>query len=333
MFSLISSRLICALGEKHMFEAITATFDCNGHIFTAKGKTVISDGWTAYDAHFKNALKLKEPDADSDAGDSDGDGEADSAALPPIAEGQAFDNAAATVTGHFTKPPKPYTEDTLLSSMENAGAEGLPDDAERRGLGTPATRAAVIEKLISSGFITRKGRQLVPTADGDNLIKILPDALKSPALTADWESALARIAKGELSLEDFMQGIEEMARAMVAENPEPAEDHKTLFNTQREIIGTCPRCGGSVFESKKNFHCEKRECQFVMWKSDRFFTDRKKELTKTIAAALLKTGKATVKGFCSEKTGKTCDAAIRLADTGGKYVVFRFDNSSERRAI
>ena len=312
ILSLTAARLVCAVGEKHVYEAVTAAFECGGHSFTAKGRVTIADGWKTVDAHFRNALKLKDEDGNNDG------------ALPPIAEGQTFDNAATTVTEHYTQPPKPYTEDTLLSAMENAGAEDTTDEAERRGLGTPATRAAVIEKLVNGGFIKRSGRQLIPTPDGENLIKILPGALKSPALTAEWENALTQIAKGETRPDGFMRGIENMARSLVTDNAAPAEEYKNLF-TVRESIGACPRCGKNVLESKKNFHCENRDCGFVMWKTDRFFTSRKKELTKSIAAELLKTGKAAVKGMYSEKKQKTFDAVILLADTGGKYVNYRFE--------
>lgn len=316
--NLVSVRLVCAVQEKHVYEAVTVAFDCNGHGFTAKGKTTIADGWKATDNLFKSALKLKDTDADTDGG-----------ALPPVTEGQTFENAA-TVTEHYTQPPKPYTEDTLLSAMENAGAEETTDEAERRGLGTPATRAAVIEKLVNGGFIMRSGRQLIPTPDGETLIKLLPDTLKSPALTSKWENALTEIAKGNERPDGFMRGIEDMARSLVTENAAPAEEYKSLF-TAREAVGVCPRCGGNVFESKKNFHCENRDCQFVMWKTDRFFTSRKKELTKTIATELLKNGKAAVKGMYSEKKAKTFDAVILLADTGGKYVNYRFEINAGKR--
>jgi DNA topoisomerase-3 len=264
---------------------------------------------------FKNALKLKDMETDS--------GE-DSAALPPIAEGQSF-TAAATVTEHFTKPPTPYTEDTLLSAMENAGAEDTTGEAERKGLGTPATRAAVIENLVTRGFIERRGKQLLPTKDGEGLIKVLPDALISAKLTAEWENALTLIAKGEEHPDGFMRGIEDMAAAIVRETDKADATLLRMFSSGREAIGTCPRCGANVHEGKANFHCANRDCGFVMWKNDRFFTDRKKELTKTIAAALLKDGKANVKGLFSAKSGKTYDAAILLADTGGKYVNYRFE--------
>ena len=317
---LAAVRLVCAVGEKHVFEAVTATFDCGGHAFAAKGRVTIADGWKAAEANFKFAPELKDTDADTEGG----------GALPPIAEGQTFENAAAAVTEHYTRPPKHYTEDTLLAAMENAGAEDIADEAERRGLGTPATRAAVIEKLVKGGFVTRKGRQLIPTPDGENLIELLPDTLKSPALTAEWENALTLIAKGEARPDGFMRGIEDTVRALVEENAAPLDEYKGFF-AARECIGVCPRCGKNVLESKKNFHCENRDCGFVMWKSDRFFTGRKKELTKPVAAELLKTSKAAVKGMYSEKKAKTFDAVILLADTGGKYVNYRFETNAGKK--
>jgi DNA topoisomerase-3 len=314
LLSLVSSRLVCAVGEKHVYEAVTAVLDCGGHSFTAKGKTVIADGWKAIETRFISVPKLK----DADAGTEDG------GALPPIAEGQTFNNAAAAVTEHYTKPPAPYTEDTLLAAMESAGASETNEDAERKGLGTPATRAAVIEKLVNGGFVARRGKQLIPTPDGETLIKILPDTLTSPALTSEWENALTLIAKGRERPDSFMRGIEDMARSLVGDNAAPIDEYKQFFG-ERENIGKCPRCGGNVVESKKNFHCESGDCGFVMWKTDRFFTSRKKELTKQVAAELLKTGKAKVRGMYSEKKGKTFDAVVLLADTGGKYVNYRFD--------
>jgi len=314
ILSLVSARLVCAVGDKHIYEAVTAAFECGGHNFTAKGKTVIADGWKSIDTHFRNMLKLNNNDGDTDGG-----------ALPSIDEGQAFDDTAAIVTEHYTQPPKSYTEDTLLSAMENAGADGTANEAERRGLGTPATRAAVIEKLVNGGFIKRSGRQLISTPDGDNLMKILPDALKSSELTAQWENALTQISKGETHPDGFMRGIEEMTRELVSQNAAPTDEYKYIFAAPREAIGTCPRCGGIVFESKPNFHCENKECLFVMWKADRFFTSRKKELTKAIAAEFLKEGKAKITGLYSEKKNKVYDAVILLADTGGKYVNYRFE--------
>lgn len=312
---LVCTRLVCAVHERHIYEAVTAILECAGNTFTTKGKTVMAEGWKAVDRLFRASLKLKDED----------EGAEDNKTLPPLAEGQTFDGVTAAVTEHYTSPPKPYTEDTILSAMEHAGAEDTAEEAERKGLGTPATRAAVLEKLVSSGFAQRKGKQLLPTTDGQNLIAILPDTLTSPMLTAEWENALTQIAQGEASPEVFMRGIEEMARGLAQEYTAPLPDKAALFQTAKEVIGTCPRCGSNIHESKKSFYCHNRDCQFVMWKNDRFFENRKKQLTKPIAAALLADGKAKVKGLHSTKTGKTFDATVLLADTGGKYVNYRFE--------
>lgn len=216
---------------------------------------------------------------------------------------------------------------TLLSAMESAGKEDTPEDAERKGLGTTATRAGIIEKLISAGFAERKGKKLIPTKDGYNLVAILPDSLTSPQLTAEWETRLTGIAKGSDSPADFMRGIEEMTAGLVKTYSAISEDKAKLFTPQREAIGTCPRCGAAVYEGKKNFYCSDRACSFVMWKNDRFFEQRKKAFTKAIAAALLKDGKVKIKGMYSTKTGKTFDGVVLLADTGGKYVNFRVEQN------
>lgn len=209
--------------------------------------------------------------------------------------------------------------------MERAGAEDMPEDAERKGLGTPATRAAILEKLVQMGFVQRKGKQLVPTKDGINLAVVLPESLTSPVLTAEWENRLTEIAKGNADADEFMAEIEAQVRQLVKTYSCISADKQNLFQSERVIIGKCPRCSENVYEGKKNFYCGNRGCQFVMWKNDRFFEQRKKAFTPKIAAALLKNGKAKVKGLYSEKTGKTYDATVLLADTGGKYVNYRVE--------
>ncbi len=314
LLSLVCCKLLCAVAPAHEYEAVTAVFTCAGQEFTAKGKTVLSPGWKDIDRRFRASLKT----------DADEDGETVKE-LPELTEGQIFEDMAASVTEHFTSPPKPYTEDTLLSAMERAGAEDMPDDAERKGLGTPATRAAILEKLVQMGFVQRKGKQLLPTKDGINLAAVLPEALTSPALTAEWETRLSEIAKGEADPDEFMAGIEAQARDLVTAYSCISEDKQKLFQTERVAIGTCPRCGEAVYEGKKNYYCGNRACQFVMWKNDRFFEERKKAFTPKIAAALLKHGKVKIKGLFSPKTGKTYDGTVLLADTGGKYVNFRME--------
>ena len=245
--------------------------------------------------------------------------------LPDFTEGQAFEDVDATITEHFTSPPKPYTEDTLLFAMENAGKEDIPEDAERKGLGTPATRAAIIEKLVAAGFVERKGKNLIPTKAGINLVTVLPEALTSPMLTAEWEQRLCAVAKGEADPGEFMDGIRSMTRELIQTYSHISEDGQKLFAPEKEVIGNCPRCGKPVYEGKKNFACSDRSCTFVLWKNDRFWTSRKKELTKKMAADLLKKGRTNVKGMWSEKKGAAYDAAVILDDTGGKFINFKLE--------
>ena len=310
---LVCCKLLCAAAEPFVYEAVTAAFDCGGHTFTAKGKQVLSQGWRAIQEVFRSSLKEKPEDEDAEG------------VLPALTEGQVFEPVSASVTEHFTSPPKPYTEGTLLSAMENAGKEDMPDEVERRGLGTPATRAAIIEKLVSGGFVERKGKNLIPTKAGVNLVTVLPELLTSPKLTADWEQRLNEVAKDQVSPEDFMDGIEAMAAELVRKYSHISEDGQKLFQPEKETVGLCPRCGKPVYEGKKNFACSDRACQFVMWKNDRFFEQRGKVFTTKIAAALLKDGKAKVKRLRSLRTGKTYDGTIVLADTGGKYVNYHIE--------
>ena len=313
LMNLVCSKLLCAIAAPHEYETVTAVFSCAGNEFTAKGKTVLVPGWKEIDQRFRSTMK------------ADGEEEAESLnTLPELAERQSF-RVTSTVSEHFTSPPKAYTEDTLLSAMERAGAEDMPEDAERKGLGTPATRAAILEKLVQMGFVQRKGKQLVPTKDGINLAVVLPESLTSPTLTAEWENRLTEIAKGNADPDEFMAEIEAQVRQLVKTYSCISADKQNLFQSEQVIIGKCPRCGENVYEGKKNFYCGNRGCQFVMWKNDRFFEQRKKAFTPKIAAALLKNGKAKVKGLYSEKTGKTYDATVLLADTGGKYVNYRVE--------
>lgn len=315
LLSLVCCKLLCAVAAPHVYEAVTATFTCAGQEFTARGKTILTPGWKEIERRFKASFKT---DADEDVPEQ-------ARELPEITEGQTFDKVKATVTEHFTTPPRPYTEDTLLSAMERAGAEDMPEDAERQGLGTPATRAAILEKLVQMGFVERKGKQLLPTKDGHNLACVLPDVLTSPQLTAVWETQLSAIAKGEADPDNFLRGIEAQAQELIKSYSHISEDGQKLFQAERVVIGKCPRCGEAVYEGKKNYYCGNRACQFVMWKNDRFFEERKKAFTPKIAAALLKGGKAKVKGLYSVKTGKTYDGTVLLADTGGKYVNYRIE--------
>ena len=312
LFLLVCCKLLCASAEPYVYEAVTATFDCGGQSFTAKGKRILSEGWQEIDRIFRDSLKEKPMDEDSST-------------FPNFTEGQNLDDAEVSVAERFTQPPKPYTEDTLLSAMENAGKEDIPEDAERKGLSTPATRAAIIEKLVAAGFVERKAKNLIPTQDGINLISILPEPLTSPMLTAEWEQQLMEIAKGTASPDTFMEGIRDMVQSLVSDHSQVSEEGRTLFAPERESVGICPRCGKPVYEGKKNFACSDRSCGFVLWKDDRFWTSRKKVLTAKMAADLLKKGRVQVKGMWSEKKGVTYDAAVLLDDTGEKYVHYKLE--------
>ena len=316
ILTLVGARLIFAAAAPHTFEAVTAVFSCAGTEFTARGKTVLAGGWKDLERRYRATLKGKPDPEDMEEENT----------LPELSEGQTFESPTAKVTEHFTTPPKPHNEATLLSAMERAGNGDTNPDAERRGLGTPATRAAVIEKLVKSGFAERKGKQLIPTQNGAALVSVLPDMLTSPQLTAEWENNLTQIAKGAADAGDFMQRIEAMMRELVKENT-AADKSKAVFTggEEKPSVGKCPRCGSPVHEGKKNFYCSNRDCAFTMWKNDRFFEERKVAFTPKIAAALLKSGKANVKGLYSPKTGKTYDGTVVLADTGGKYVNYKIE--------
>ena len=323
ILTLAGARLLMACAEPHIFEAVTAVFSCAGQEFTAKGKTVLAEGWKGLERRFMATLKKK---ADTE----DDEENALSLDVPPFAEGQTFDNPQAAVTEHFTTPPKPHNEASLLSAMERAGNEETDPDAERRGLGTPATRAAIIEKLVKSGFVERKGKQLIPTKSGIELVCVLPEVLTSPQLTADWENNLTQIAKGNADPDSFMTGIETMTRELVSTYPFLSDKEKERFKEEKPVIGKCPRCGANIYEGRKNYYCANRDCAFTMWKNDRFFEERKVTFSPKIAAALLKDGKAKVKKLYSPKTGKTYDGTILLADTGGKYVNYRIAIQRDR---
>ena len=316
---LVCCKLLCAVGNPYIYDVITATFECGGYDFTVKGKRDFVEGWREIDRIFRSSLK-EQPDEDAPIRD-----------FPDFTEGQTFRDVTVTICERFTSPPKPYTEDTLLSAMETAGKEDMPEDAERKGLGTPATRAAIIEKLVAAGFVERKGKSLIPTKDGINLVTVLPEPLTSPMLTAEWEQQLTAIARGEGDPDSFTDGICDMVRELVKKYTGVSEEGQKLFAPDREIIGCCPRCGKPVYEGKKNFACSDRSCSFVLWKQDRFWTSRKKELTKKMAADLLKRGRTAVKGMWSEKKGDTYDATVVLDDTGGKFVKFKMEFPKKRK--
>ena len=297
VLKLAAKGLLRAISEAHRYAETVITVECAGHSFTGKGKTVLVPGWKSYEQEQMEAAST----------------------LPDVAEHQPISVSDAAVKAGKTTPPKHFTEDTLLSAMESAGKEDMPDDAERKGIGTPATRSGIIEKLVFSGFVERKKSKkvvnLLPTSTGTALITVLPEQLQSPQLTAEWEHRLKEIERGEIVPDSFMDEITAMLGELM-QTYKPIPGAEVLFPSGREIVGKCPRCKADVTETPKGFFCENRACSFALWKNSKFFTAKKKTLTKTLAATLLKDGRAPLKGCYSEKTGKTYDTVILLEDDG-----------------
>ena len=252
ILSLIANRLLCATGEKHLYETVKAELTCNGNIFTVSGKNITHNGWKDFEDAFKRSFKTAEG-ADKNA--------AEEKKLPELFKGQAFDGVQTKITEHFTNPPKRFTEDSLLSMMERAGSEDIDDEVERKGLGTPATRADIIEKLVKDGFIRRDKKQMIPTEDGIRLITVLPDVVKSPKLTADWENALTLVAKGEYSMQEFMDGIGDMVRGLVQTYHSVRDEQKSMFGNGAQgtgVLGKCPKCGADVAKGKYGAYCKNK---------------------------------------------------------------------------
>lgn len=309
---LIAMRLLSATGEKHIYDETSVTLTCEGYEFKAKGKTVVQDGWKSVERCFKETLKSKEKDEPERS-------------LPSLNEKDILSSVDASVTEHYTSPPKPYTEDSLLSAMETAGNAEFDDDTEKKGLGTPATRAGIIEKLVKGGFVERKGKSLVPTKDGNNLVCVLPEQITSPSMTAEWENTLMQIERGNADADKFLSGIVGMTSELVKAYPFLSDSEANRFDTGRESIGKCPRCGSPVYVGKGNYYCSNKECSFCMWEDNKFFSSKKKKLTKKIAAELLDKGWCRVTGLYTPKRPQLYDAVIRLDDTGGKYVSFKME--------
>ena len=308
IIKLIAKKVLRAVSESYRFRETVAVLSCGDNIFAAKGKVVENIGWKAY-----------------------GEKEQTDKVLPELADGDELKVVSSEIKEGTTKPPSHFTEDSLLSAMETAGAKEMPDDAERKGLGTPATRAGIIEKLIDTGFVERrkakKSVNLIPANTGISLITVLPEQLQSPLLTAEWEHKLKMVEHGELDADAFMAEISLMVNELV-KTYSVIKGAEVLFPSGRDVVGKCPRCGGDVTESKKGFFCETNDCRFGLWRDNKFLTGKKITLSKKMAAALLKDGEIPVKGIFSEKTGKSYDATLVLNDDGAKSVYsLDFDKS------
>ena len=310
---LIAARLLCAVGEPHRYAETTLTTICAEEEFSAKGKVVLSDGWKAVERKMLGELlgKQKEP-----------------AVLPDVQEQSQCCVTGAELKEGQTSPPKSYTEDTLLSAMQAAGADSMPQGVERQGIGTPATRAATIEKLVQKGFLERKGSKktkvLLPTDKGKALITVMPEEIQSPEMTADWETKLLQIERSEMEPETFMTEIKEMISSLVT-TTEAAKGANALM--KNKIIGVCPNCGKPVVEREKGWFCENRECRFVLWKDNAFFKRLGKRLDSHVADKLLRDGRVRLKD-CKSAKGKTYNATVLLsceADGRSKFSL-EFEN-------
>lgn len=310
IFWLIGQRLAQAVSEECVSEDAVVTLLCEGHEFVAKGKAIIQSGYKEVENAFRHAVQKGKP-----AGQ---DQTEDTLSIPEgLCEGMEISEVTAESSRHFTSPPKAYSEDTLLAAMERAGKEEFEDDTEKKGLGTPATRASIIEKLVSSGYAKRSGKQIIPTADGKALIAVLPEYLKSAAMTAEWENRLLLMEKGQTGSAEFLQGITDLIEKMLKECSGISGEEQQRFN-RREEIGVCPVCGNPVYEGKKNFYCGSRECSFSLWKENRYLASMKKLVDKKMAADLLKKGRTHVNDLYSQRTGKIFAADLLIAVEDGR---------------
>ena len=301
---LIAARLLCAVGEPHRYAETTLTTECAGEEFTAKGKVVLSEGWKAMERKMLGELLGKQKEQ---------------ATLPDVQEQSQCSIVVAELKEGQTTPPKHFTEDTLLHAMETASADSMPEGVERQGIGTPATRAATIEKLVQKGFLERKGNKktkvLLPTDKGKALVTVMPEGIQSPEMTADWETKLLRIEHSEMEPKTFMTEIKEMISSLVT-TTEAAKGANALMKSK--IIGVCPNCGKPVVEREKGWFCENRECRFVLWKDNAFFKRLGKRLDAHVADKLLRDGRVRLKD-CKSAKGKTYNAIVLLScETDGR---------------
>ena len=301
VLKLIATRLLEAVSEPCRYMETVIDADCNGHQFKAKGKQIINLGW-------KGIAPVKNMDKDGDENTQE--------ITANINAGQMIKIDSTECKEGKTSAPKSFTEDTILSSMEKAGADETPDEAERKGLGTPATRAGIIEKLVRTGFIERRGdkktKYLVPTHKGEALITVVPDAIQSASMTAEWEQKLIDIEKKNYSSEQFMQEIENLMATLI-DSYEVIPDAEVLMHPVYMPLGKCPHCGKDVIEKSKGFFCSDKECKFALWKENRLFDSLSKKMTKQIAEQLLKNGRAKLKKCRSVKTEKTYDCTVVLS--------------------
>ena len=309
LMRLICQQLVQATGEEYLYEQTDITVKCQEHDFKARGKISVQMGFKEVEKAFKQLCVKAEPV----------EGKEKETSIPAgYEEGMRIFSVKAEKTTHYTSPPKPFNEDTLLAAMETAGNKEFDSETEKKGLGTPATRASIIEKLVSSGYAQRKGKQILPSTEGKELVKVMPEYLKSAVMTAEWENQLLLMEKGEITDTQFMGEITSLVRKILEVCREIPEEERRRFQMEREVIGKCPVCGCDVFEGKQNFYCSNRQCDFALWKENRFLGSMEKNLDKKMARELLDKACTHVKGLYSKKKDMKFDADLLLTLEDGK---------------
>jgi len=309
LMMLICQQLVQATGEEYLYEQTDITVKCQEQDFKARGKIPVQMGFKEVEKAFKQLCVKAEPV----------EGKEKETSIPAgYEEGMRLFPVKADKTTHYTSPPKPFNEDTLLAAMETAGNKEFDSETEKKGLGTPATRASIIEKLVSSGYAQRKGKQILPSTEGKELVKVMPEYLKSAVMTAEWENQLLMMEKGQITDTQFMGEITSLVRKILEVCREIPEEERRRFQTEREVIGKCPVCGCDVFEGKQNFYCSNRQCDFALWKENRFLGSMEKNLDKKMARELLDKACTHVKGLYSKKKDMKFDADLLLTLEDGK---------------
>ena len=309
LMMLICQQLVQATGEEYLYEQTDITVKCQEQDFKARGKIPVQMGFKKVEKAFKQLCVKTEPVEEK---------EKETSIPAGYEEGMRLFPVKADKTTHYTSPPKPFNEDTLLAAMETAGNKEFDSETEKKGLGTPATRASIIEKLVSSGYAQRKGKQILPSTEGKELVKVMPEYLKSAVMTAEWETQLLMMEKGQITDTQFMGEITSLVRKILEVCREIPEEERRRFQTAREVIGKCPVCGCDVFEGKQNFYCSNRQCDFVLWKENRFLGSMEKNLDKKMAMELLDKACTHVKGLYSKKKDMKFDADLLLTLEDGK---------------
>ena len=309
LMMLICQQLVQATGEEYLYEQTDITVNCQEHDFKARGKMPVQMGFKEVEKAFKKQCVKVEPVDER---------EKDTSIPAGYEEGRNLCPIKAEKTTHYTSPPKPFNEDTLLAAMETAGNKAFDSETEKKGLGTPATRASIIEKLVASGYAQRKGKQILPSAEGLELVKVMPEYLKSAAMTAEWENQLLMMEKGQITDAQFMGEITSLVGKILEVCRDIPEEERKRFQTEREVIGKCPVCGSDIFEGKQNFYCSNRQCDFALWKENRFLGSMEKNLDKKMARELLSKACTHVKGLYSRKKDMKFDADLLLTLEDGK---------------